>query len=89
MSIEDGVDGNTGMAQVDPNYSFIVVIFNVCPTEVSLEIPSLKSRKLQLHPVQLNSADDLVKQSSNEPSSGSFTIPRRTTSVFVEVRCCT
>ncbi|XP_038979468.1 pullulanase 1, chloroplastic isoform X2 [Phoenix dactylifera] len=86
MSVEDGHEGRPGMAQLDPIYSYIVIVFNACPTKISLQIPALKSRMLQLHPVQLKSADELVKESSYEAASGCFTIPRRTTSVFVEVR---
>ncbi|KAG6500210.1 hypothetical protein ZIOFF_040052 [Zingiber officinale] len=86
MSIEDGDAEKPGMAQIDPVYSLVVVLFNVCPAQVSLEIPALKSRTLQLHPVQLNSVDDVVKQSAYDASSGGFIIPRKTTSVFVELR---
>ncbi|XP_010918919.1 pullulanase 1, chloroplastic isoform X1 [Elaeis guineensis] len=86
MSVEDGHEGRPGMAQLDPIYSYIVIVFNACPTEISLQIPALKSRMLQLHPVQLKLADELVKESSYKAASGCFTIPRRTTSVFVEVR---
>ncbi|XP_042404801.1 pullulanase 1, chloroplastic-like, partial [Zingiber officinale] len=86
MSIEDGDAEKPGMAQIDPFYSLVVVLFNVCPAQVSLEIPALKSRTLQLHPVQLNSVDDVVKQSAYDASSCSFIIPQRTTSLFVELR---
>ncbi|KAI0513966.1 hypothetical protein KFK09_009998 [Dendrobium nobile] len=78
MSIEDC------NVQLDHNYSYIVIIFNACPTEVSVPIPALKRRALQLHPVLLDSADSLVKRSSYESSSGCFKIPQRTTAVFVE-----
>lgn len=36
------------------SYSYIVVIVNACPTEVSFASPSLQARTLQLHPVQVN-----------------------------------
>ncbi|ONK57269.1 uncharacterized protein A4U43_C10F18340 [Asparagus officinalis] len=86
MSIEDGYEGEPGMIQLDPNYSFIVIVFNACPTKTSVSLPSLRGRVLQLHPVQVASSDKLVKESSYEASSGCFTIPQRTTSVFVEAR---
>ncbi|XP_043704534.1 pullulanase 1, chloroplastic isoform X3 [Telopea speciosissima] len=84
MSIEDGHDGMPGLAQLDPIYSYIVVVFNACPTEVTAAIPALQSRTLQLHPVQ--ATDKLVKSSKYEASSGTFNVPSRTTSVFVEPR---
>ncbi|XP_042503952.1 pullulanase 1, chloroplastic isoform X2 [Macadamia integrifolia] len=86
MSIEDGHDGMPGLAQLDPIHSYIVVVFNACPTEVTAAFPSLQSRTLQLHPVQLRSTDEVVKSSKYEAFSGTFTMPSRTTSVFVEPR---
>ncbi|CAJ2629361.1 unnamed protein product [Trifolium pratense] len=86
MSIEDGHDGFPGLSQLDPIYSFIVVVFNASPQEVSFVSPSLQSRNLHLHPIQEISSDDLVKSSKYEASSGCFVIPRRTTAVFVEPR---
>lgn len=86
MSIEDGHDGFPGLSQLDPIYSFIVVVFNASPQDVSFVSPSLQSRNLQLHPIQEISSDDLVTSSKYEASSGCFVIPRRTTAVFVEPR---
>ncbi|OAY64858.1 Pullulanase 1, chloroplastic [Ananas comosus] len=86
MSIEDGHDGKPGITQLDPIYSYIVVVFNACPSEVSIEVPALRSRALELHPVQLKSVDELVKKSTYEAVAGRFTVPQRTTAVFVEVR---
>lgn len=86
MSIEDGYDGVPGLSQLDPIYSYIVVIFNARPSEVSFCSPTLQGRKLELHPVQVTSTDKIVKMSSYEASSGSFKVPPRTTSVFVEPR---
>ncbi|KAJ4972169.1 hypothetical protein NE237_005268 [Protea cynaroides] len=84
MSIEDGYDGMPGLAQLDPIYSYIVVVFNSCPTEVTAVIPALQARTLQLHPLQ--ATDELVKGSKYEAASGALTVPSRTTSVFVEPR---
>lgn len=86
MSIEDGHEGVPGLSQLDPLYSYIVVIINVCPTEISFASPSLRGRTLELHPVQLMSSDEIVKKSSYEASSGCFNVPPITTSVFVEAR---
>ncbi|KAL5735062.1 hypothetical protein ACOSP7_032923 [Xanthoceras sorbifolium] len=86
MSIEDGHKGVPGLSQLDSNYSYIVVIFNSRPTEVSFGSLSLKGRNFQLHPIQVMSVDEVVKSSSYETSSGCFTVPARTTSVFAEPR---
>ncbi|XP_022765473.1 pullulanase 1, chloroplastic isoform X2 [Durio zibethinus] len=86
MSIEDGNEGVPGLSQLDPIFSYIVVIFNGCPTEASFISPTLRGRTLQLHPIQAMSTDEVVKNSSYEASSGYFTVPARTSSVFVEPR---
>ncbi|XP_059628366.1 pullulanase 1, chloroplastic [Cornus florida] len=86
MSIEDGHEGVPGLSQLDPIYSYILVIVNVCPTEVSFANPALRARTLELHPIQLMSTDKVVKNSTYEASTGCFTVPPRTTSVFIEPR---
>ncbi|GLT70173.1 hypothetical protein SLA2020_422700 [Shorea laevis] len=86
MSIEDGHEGFPGLSQLDPIYSYVVVIFNASPSEVSFSSLALQARTLQLHPVQVMSNDEVVKKSSYEASTGCFTVPSRTTSVFVEPR---
>ncbi|KDO47572.1 hypothetical protein CISIN_1g0020791mg, partial [Citrus sinensis] len=53
MSIEDGHEGVPGLSQLDSNYSYIVVIFNSSPTEVSFVSPALQGKNLQLHPIQV------------------------------------
>ncbi|XP_010658333.1 pullulanase 1, chloroplastic isoform X2 [Vitis vinifera] len=86
MSIEDGHEGVPGLSQLDPVYSYIVVIINPSPTEIKFASPALQARTLQLHPVQVMSSDGVIKNSTYEASSGCFIVPPRTTSVFVEPR---
>ncbi|XP_038892369.1 pullulanase 1, chloroplastic [Benincasa hispida] len=86
MSIEDGHEGIPGLSQLDSIYSYIVVVVNARPTEISFPCPALRARTLQLHPIQLMSTDPIVKNSTYEPSTGCFMVPPRTTAVFVEPR---
>ncbi|CAN8257182.1 unnamed protein product [Cochlearia groenlandica] len=87
MSIEDGHKGNnTNVSHIDPMYSLIVVIFNARPSESLFVSSVLKDRNLELHPVQVMSIDETVKESVYDSFSGGFTIPARTTTVFVESR---
>lgn len=86
MGIEDGHNGVPGLSQLDSIYSYIVVVINVCPTEVSFSSHALQAKSLQLHPVQINSTDNIVKNSTYDASAGCFKVPSRTTSVFVECR---
>uniref|UniRef100_A0A803L3C1 Pullulanase n=1 Tax=Chenopodium quinoa TaxID=63459 RepID=A0A803L3C1_CHEQI len=86
MSIEDGHAGASGLSQIDPKFQYIVVMINVQPTETKFTNPDLRAKSLQLHPVLSMSGDTIVKESKYEPSTGSFTVPPKTTAVFVEPR---
>ena len=88
---------NTGPAQVPgvvvmrldgerypgARYKAVVVVFNADKAANTVAVPELAGRKLQLHPVQLSGSDALVRQSSFG-ADGRFSIPGRTTAVFVE-----
>ncbi len=78
MDIQD-VEGD----RRDPVYSRVVVLFNATTKQVSFGDNTFKNTAFTLHPVLLNSADPIVKQSSIDPVSGVFTVPGRTTAVFV------
>jgi pullulanase-type alpha-1,6-glucosidase len=65
-------------------YKAVVVVFNVDKAARTIAIPELKGRKLQLHRIQKNGSDDVVKTSSFERDSGTFAIPARTAAVFVQ-----
>ncbi|KAL7614345.1 hypothetical protein Lser_V15G08164 [Lactuca serriola] len=86
MTIEDGHEGVPGLTQLDPEYAYIVVVINACPTEISFTSPVFRGKLLQLHSVQMMSTDNLVKNSNYDPSAGCFRVPSRTTAVFVEPR---
>ncbi|PWA76552.1 limit dextrinase [Artemisia annua] len=86
MSVEDGYDGVPGLTQLDPIYSYVVVVINASPNDVSFTSPVLRGKVLQLHPVQMMSNDNLVKNSTYDPSSGTFMVPSKTIAVFVEPR---
>lgn len=68
---------------LDPNYDQIVVLFNGSNVEQSFATESLQGATLVLHPVQLNGQDAVVKTARFDATAGSFTIPARTTAVFV------
>ncbi len=70
-----------GDANLDPNYSMIVVVFNATPDEQSIELPQLGEVPLELHPVQAASSDPVVRAASAD--AGTLTVPAYTTAVFV------
>jgi pullulanase-type alpha-1,6-glucosidase len=75
------IDG-TGYAGA--KYKAVAVLFNVDKVAKTIAIPELKGRKLQLHRIQRNGSDEVVKASSYDNASGTFSIPARTTAVFVQ-----
>jgi pullulanase/glycogen debranching enzyme len=65
-------------------YKAVVVVFNVDKAAKSIALPELKGRKLQLHRIQRNGSDDVVKAAGFDAGSGTFAIPARTAAVFVQ-----
>lgn len=78
------IDGEEPSRYKDANYRSVVVLFNVDKEAKTVAIPALKGLRLKLHKVQRKSEDPVVKTSSYSAAGGSFTIPARTTAVFVE-----
>lgn len=82
MSLSDEA-GN----RLDPKYRSIVVVFNADKVGHSLAIPAYVGKRVSLHPLQHDSSVDLeVKKSSFSAEDARFTVPARTTAVFVEPR---
>jgi pullulanase len=79
-----GIDGANPGKYAGAQYKAVVVLFNVDKVAKSVAIPALQGRKLQLHRVQRNGSDEVVKSSTFDGASGTFSIPPRTTAVFVQ-----
>jgi pullulanase len=80
MAISDKVG-----RKLDPNAKSIVVLFNVDKVAKTISIQDYAGIPLSLHPIQLgSSADPVVRQSHYDATTGTFSIPPRTKSVFVE-----
>lgn len=67
----------------DANKERILVLFNANTSAKTIVIPELKAKHFNLHSVQKSSTDRIVRQSSVNNSTGAFTVPARTTAVFV------
>ena len=67
-------------SDLDPNYQEVVVLFNARPEDLTYIDPGITGNYI-LHPIQQNSVDEVVKGASYFNSS--FTVPARTTAVFV------
>ena len=67
---------------LDPAYEEIVVLFNASPDEITFDDPVFAGKDLALNSVQQASNDELVRNSTFDSASGSFTVPGRTAAVF-------
>lgn len=71
---------------LDTKYSQIVVVFNATPAEQKVTSDALKGISFVLHPSQAEGSDSIVKQAAYDTATSTFSVPARTTSVFVVVR---
>jgi pullulanase len=70
------------LKNMDPAYEEIVVLFNARPDEVTFRDPAFADKDFALHSIQQGSVDELVRGAKFDSSTGTFTIPGRTTAVF-------
>ncbi len=71
---------------LDRDADGIVVVFNATDDPVTYQLPSLKGADIALHTVQAESADPIVRSAAFDTGTGTFTVPARTTAVFVEAK---
>jgi pullulanase-type alpha-1,6-glucosidase len=76
------LDDTTG-PDVDLSLRGMVIIFNATPEATTQRIPATTGQRYDLNPFQRSGDDARVKQSRNDPASGTFTVPARTVAVFV------
>ncbi|MDQ2819278.1 MAG: DUF3372 domain-containing protein [Pseudomonadota bacterium] len=80
-----GIDGQSPRPYDGANHKGVVVLFNVDKVPATVTVPELTGRTLSIHPVQQRSvADTLARTSTYNPANGTFTVPARTTVVFVQ-----
>lgn len=68
---------------LDPEFEEIVVVFNATDEPQTHVMPASADREWELHPVQQGSSDSVVVTSSHDQATGTFSVPARTTAVFV------
>jgi hypothetical protein len=79
MSLSDKVEPD-----LDPTLEQIVVLFNATDTPQAITLGGLAGQGFALHPVQSASKDRTVRAASFDTSTGRFSVPARTTAVFVQ-----
>ncbi|WP_380167172.1 pullulanase-type alpha-1,6-glucosidase [Jannaschia sp. R86511] len=75
---------DTAGEPVDDSLERIVTVFNATATEQVWTADQLVDAGLALSPVQAGGADPVVKGATFDGATGTFTVPARTTAVFVE-----
>jgi pullulanase-type alpha-1,6-glucosidase len=79
MSLTDvGLPGN-----LDPDYDLIMVVFNATKEEKRFNLIALQGIPIELHPIQRASHDSVVKAATFDRTTAVFSVPARTTAVFV------
>ncbi|SFU74103.1 pullulanase-type alpha-1,6-glucosidase [Pseudoduganella namucuonensis] len=79
------IDGQHPSRYDGAKYKSVLVLFNVDKVARTVTLAELRGRKLKLHKVQRKSESDrAVRNAAYNGASGAFTIPPRTTAVFVE-----
>ncbi len=72
-----------GDAKLDLNNIQIVILFNATGKDITYTEKAFSGLALTLHPIQSASVDPVLKGAKFDPASSTFTIPARTTVVFV------
>jgi len=68
---------------LDPHLAQIMVLFNANKEAQTFTLDAAKGLPFHLHPVQADGSDSTVKRSSFDEDTGTFTVPGRTTAVFL------
>jgi pullulanase len=69
---------------LDPLYEQIVVLFNANDKPQSLTIATMADSHFNLHKTQLSSSDARLQEARFDSATGEFSVPARTTAVFVK-----
>jgi hypothetical protein len=81
MALTDEIEG---LRPIDPAHRRIVVVFNATKELLTYAHSDFEDASFTLHPVQVSSKDRTVSLSIFDSDEGRFTVPARTTAVFVE-----
>ena len=79
MRIDDTVGPN-----VDRALKGLVVVFNASDEPTTQTVAGTAGRRYNLHPVQANGPDPVVKSAAHNARTGRFTVPARTVAIFAQ-----
>lgn len=72
-----------GTAWVDANFNDVLYLINADKVAKEITIDAEKAKNYELHPVHVAGADSVVKTATYDSTTGKFSVPARTTVVFV------
>ncbi|MGP9538551.1 pullulanase-type alpha-1,6-glucosidase [Brachybacterium sp. AOP43-C2-M15] len=78
MRIDDTVGPDA-----DPALDGLVTVFNASPEPITEQVEGMAGVGYELHEVQVNGADEVVKGATWEAETGTVTVPAHTVAVFV------
>ncbi len=84
MTLADPVVDPLPGGDLDPDADGLVVLFNATDEPLTYTLPSAVDARMALHPVLADSMDPVVRSADFDAASGTFTVPARTTAVFVQ-----
>ncbi|MEV4091870.1 pullulanase-type alpha-1,6-glucosidase [Streptosporangium saharense] len=68
---------------LDPTLTSLTVVLNATPETVTQTVAALRDARVELHPVQADGHDPVVRESGFDPATGTLSVPARTAAVFV------
>ena len=78
------IDDTAGTRDVDPSLDGVLVIFNASGQTLTQSLTELAGRDFHLSPIQAEGADDVVRQTGFDRSTGTVSVPARTVAVLVQ-----
>jgi pullulanase-type alpha-1,6-glucosidase len=85
MTIDDPGAAPLTTGDLDPGVDRLAVLFNPTDEAITYAIDSwVGEPSVALHPILVGSSDDVVGDSAFDSATGTFSVPARTTAVFVD-----
>ena len=78
------IDDTAGGRDADPDLDGVLVVFNASGHTLTRPLAELAGRDFRLSPVQAEGADDVVRRTGFDRSTGTVNVPARTVAVLVE-----
>ena len=78
------IDDTAGGRDADPDLDGVLVVFNASGHTLTRPLAELAGRDFRLSPVQAEGADDVVRRTGFDRSTGTVNVPARTVAVLVQ-----